>query len=268
MFAKKITIILTLLISLHSLATDVNVAVLIKDYYPWVYFNEDTNQHEGFDIEVVEMIVDKLGYNINFKYLPPADLKQDNIREDFDLFVGRIYNTENLKRIMYLTDNYTASDFVLWGHENFYKKFNVMKLSLKSLPSIMAFISNKTFAMGVDKKEYSLVKYYLKDLSDVDFFSSQEQIFEAMEQDDLMAISDWHYVLNLMQSSKAEYLPFGRTIMREDIDQFVGTGEAIGVSFDNPELYQSVNNLLKEMKKNGSLREVSLKYFGKDITLP
>ncbi len=281
MFSKKVAMVVLVLFnwtaifrsfasdtSTTSTDDDVNVAVLIEDYYPWVFFNEDTNQYEGFDIEVVEMIAEEINSDVKFTYLSPEDLLRPDVRDDFNLFVGRLYNTDNVKSIMYLTDNYTASDFVLWGHEKFYKKFNITRLDLTSLPSIMAFISNKTFAVGSDKKEYALLIDYLNDLSNVNFFSTQEQLFDAMKQDDLIAVDDWHYVLNLMESSKAEYLPFGRTINREDIDEFVGTGESIGVSLNDPEFYQKVNQALKEMKEDGSLKKTSFRYFGKDITTP
>lgn len=244
---------------------NIEAAVLVEDYYPWVYFNKDTGKYEGFDVEVAEMIASKLGYKIDFTYLPSNNLYQGIAQDQFDLFVGRMYNNDTFKDKLYLTENYTASDFVFWGHEAFYQKYNVSNLDLKNLPSFMAFSSNKTFAMTADKKEYSLVEKYLNGLSDVDLYSSQQQLFDAMRQKDLMAVSDWQYVKHIMEETKAEYLPLGRTIMREEINEFVGTGEVIGVTLDDPVLYTKVNELLRELKQDGSLEEISFKYFGSDV---
>lgn len=48
----------------------------------------------------------------------------------------------------------------------------------------------------------------------------------------------------------------------------LGVGEqAIGVSKDNPELLKAINEALEKLHENGTLKEISEKYIGEDITV-
>ena len=43
--------------------------------------------------------------------------------------------------------------------------------------------------------------------------------------------------------------------------------QAIAIAKDNEELLQKVNNALESLRKDGTLAEISKKYFGEDITI-
>jgi cyclohexadienyl dehydratase len=68
------------------------------DYKPFTYFNEETKQYEGYDIEAAKLMAKDLGVEIKFVRTSWPTLMSDLLDNKFDIAVGGISrNTERQK---------------------------------------------------------------------------------------------------------------------------------------------------------------------------
>ena len=79
------------------------------DYLPLSFLNEDTGKYEGFDVELIEVLSDKLDVEIEYVKTSWPTLMQDTLDNKFDLAICGITITEDRKEKALMSDGYLGN---------------------------------------------------------------------------------------------------------------------------------------------------------------
>lgn len=79
------------------------------DYLPLSFLNEDTGKYEGFDVELIEALSDKLDVEIEYVKTSWPTLMQDTLDNKFDLAICGITITEDRKEKALMSDGYLGN---------------------------------------------------------------------------------------------------------------------------------------------------------------
>ncbi|WP_096437292.1 transporter substrate-binding domain-containing protein [Alteribacter populi] len=76
------------------------------DYKPFTYFNSETGQYEGYDIEVAQKLGEDLGVEVEFVETSWPTLMDDLLEDKFDIAMGGITRTLERQKSAHLSESY------------------------------------------------------------------------------------------------------------------------------------------------------------------
>ncbi|WP_260412300.1 transporter substrate-binding domain-containing protein [Alkalihalobacillus sp. TS-13] len=76
------------------------------DYKPFTYFNDETNEFEGLDIEAAKMMAEDLGVKVEFVRTSWPTLMEDLLDDKFDIAVGGISRNTDRQKTAHLSHPY------------------------------------------------------------------------------------------------------------------------------------------------------------------
>lgn len=76
------------------------------DYKPLSYYNKDTNQYEGIEIDLANSLAQALGVQVEFVPTTWPTLMEDTLNDKFDVAMSGITKTAARQRVAYLSDGY------------------------------------------------------------------------------------------------------------------------------------------------------------------
>lgn len=76
------------------------------DYRPFTYFNEETNEFEGYDIDAAKKMAKDLGVEVKFVKTSWPTLMEDLLADKFDIAMGGITRNVNRQKTASLTQGY------------------------------------------------------------------------------------------------------------------------------------------------------------------
>lgn len=221
------------------------ITVGIDDTYPPMEFTDSANKIVGFDIDMANDISKKLGVKV--KYVPTS---WDGIflalgSKKFDVIQSSVSITDDRKKTMIFTKPY-----IYGGNAVFVKTGNSSIKSEKDLAGKTVGIEVGTTAQDVLNK--------IGTIKEVKKYNAMTDAFMDLKNGRIDAVVSDPQVGDYYIADKKTDFTRVKTMLNE---------EPIGVAFrkSDVELRDAYQKAMDELKKDGTLSKLSVKWFGHDI---
>lgn len=214
---------------------------------PFTYHDETTDELVGFDVEVAAAIAKKLGVEPDFKEVAFDGGLTGVTTGTFDMMANGVDVTEDRKETYDFTHPYAYDHAVV--------------VTLASNEDIKSFedLSGRTTANSAGSTYEAMGKEYGATVSNVD------TIGETMT---LVLNGTVDATINANTSAQDYFNTTGTTELKVAAVDPDTTMYAIPLAkgTDNDSLREAINQAISELRDDGTLAEISNKYFGADIT--
>jgi polar amino acid transport system substrate-binding protein len=233
-------------------------------YPPQSSLNDETGQWEGFDIDVATEIATRLGVKAEFIDTPWKEIISGNWNDRWDISVGSMTITPERAKVLYFTPPYyyTPAGFAV------YKTNTTIKSA--------ADLTGKTVGVCGD----CTYEYYLRGTLEIPDYPLDFQVQGAdivTYETDLLAIED----LSLGDGARLDAAFSAIPTLQGAIDagkpiKIVGPPlyyEPLGIGIDRAapldatSLLEKLSQIVADMHADGTLTELSMKWYGTDLTV-
>ncbi|MBU6491391.1 MAG: transporter substrate-binding domain-containing protein [Burkholderiales bacterium] len=217
-------------------------------YPPFDYRGPD-GKLEGFDVDVAKAVAAKLGVKPQFITTEWSGIIAGLQAGKFDVIVNQVAITPQRQQVLDFSQPYAYSAAQLIQRKDDTRQFKSLEdLKGKKLGVSLGSNYNQlaNSVPGIDVKTYPGAPEYLRDLAD--------KRLDAALNDRLM----------LAYLIKTSQLPLRAGALVK------GGGEAVGIPFrkGNPEFAKAIDTALSSLKQDGTLKKLSLHWFGQDTSKP
>lgn len=213
-------------------------------FSPFSYYN-DKNELVGYDVDVARAVAEKLGLKIEFLTAPWDAMLAAFDAGKADAVFNQVSITDERKKKYEYSVPYT----VVYGAIIVHKDNN----DIKSFEDL----KGKKNADSATSNWAQVAKKYGAQNVTVDSFSKSMELLIARRVDTVVRDNTVFYDF-LKQRPDA---PIKIAAKLKDVDY-----SAAIVQKGNKELADQISKALNELKAEGKLKEISLKYFGKDVS--
>lgn len=215
-------------------------------YPPFNFKDPKTGQLAGFDVDVARLLAGKLGLKPEFVSTEWSAILAGLAAGKYDVIIGQVGITPKREQAFDFSDPYTYSMPQLIVRKNepaTYASLADLKGKKVGVGQGTVFEQQAKAVPGIDVKSYPATPENLQDLA-----------FGRID----VALNDNLMVGYLLKNSP---LP-----IKEGAK--VGSVARMGIPFrkGNPAFKAAIDNALAEARKDGSLRQLSLKWFGVDAS--
>ncbi|MBB3211910.1 cystine transport system substrate-binding protein [Herbaspirillum sp. Sphag1AN] len=217
-------------------------------YPPFNFKDPKTGELSGFEVEVAKLLAAKLGLKPEFTTTEWSGILAGLGAGKYDVIINQVGITDERQKAFDFSDPYTLSSAQLIVRKDEKRQFNSLE-DLKGkklgLGQGTNFEQKAKSVAGIDVRTYPGAPEYLADLA--------SGRLDA-------ALNDSLLVGYLLKSSN---LPLKGGAP-------VGSIDKIGIPFQkgNPEFKAALNKALADIKKDGSFKQISVKWFGIDVSQP
>ncbi|WP_394372992.1 transporter substrate-binding domain-containing protein [Bacillus aquiflavi] len=211
------------------------------EFKPFSYMDKD-GKMIGFDIEVGEAIAKELGLEPVQKKFKFGSIVEGVKSGRFDAAIAsHTITEERLKEVNFSTPYYYSGAQIFVRPDDPFKTLDDLKdkevaVSRGStFANILSGVTDNIILLDSDVTALEALSKGKHDAVITDFITGKEAIGSGM---------------------KIE----GRDMLEQ-------SEQGIGVAKDNKVLIEKINEALETLRKNGTLKEISVKYFGEDITV-
>ncbi|WP_455279934.1 transporter substrate-binding domain-containing protein [Cupriavidus necator] len=221
----------------------------LEGTYPPFGFRGAKNELEGFDVEVARAVAGKLGVKPEFVTTEWSGIIAGLQAGKFDVIVNQVAATPQRKQALDFSKPYVYSEAQLIQRKDDKREFKSLE-ALKGHKLGVSLGSNYNdlakSVPGIDVKTYPGAPEYLRDLA--------AQRVDAALNDRLM-------VAYLIKTANLPLRP-GAVVP--------GASSEVAIPFrkDNPKFAQAIDRALDDLRKDGTLNKLSVKWFGTDVTKP
>jgi len=213
-------------------------------FSPFSYYN-DKNELVGYDVDVARAVAEKLGLKIEFLTAPWDAMLAAFDAGKADAVFNQVSITDERKKKYEYSVPYT----VVYGAIIVHKDNN----DIKSFEDL----KGKKNADSATSNWAQVAKKYGAQNVTVDSFAKSMELLIARRVDTVVRDNTVFYDF-LKQRPDA---PIKIAAKLKDVDY-----SAVIVQKGNKELADQISKALNELKAEGKLKEISLKYFGKDVS--
>ena len=213
-------------------------------FSPFSYYN-DKNELVGYDVDVARAVAEKLGLKIEFLTAPWDAMLAAFDAGKADAVFNQVSITDERKKKYEYSVPYT----VVYGAIIVHKDNN----DIKSFEDL----KGKKNADSATSNWAQVAKKYGAQKVTVDSFAKSMELLIARRVDTVVLDNTVFYDF-LKQRPDA---PIKTAAKLKDVDY-----SAAIVQKGNKELADQISKALNELKAEGKLKEISLKYFGKDVS--
>ena len=221
----------------------------LDDSFPPMGFRNENNEIVGFDIDVAKEVSERLGVELILQPISWAAKEQELNSYNIDCIWNGMSVNEERKKSMCLSLPYLENNmsFVVKSDSNI-NKLNDLK------GKVIGVQSGSTAEEILNESEiYSEVK-------DIITYTENITAFMDMEINQIDCVFLDNVVANYyITSNNKQYRILQDGLQDEEY--------AIGFRKQDESLCNKVNEILIDIKKDGTLGEISKKWFGKDITI-
>ncbi len=215
--------------------------------WPPMTYHDEAGELTGFDVEVAKAIAEKLGVKAEFVETDWDSLIAGLGVGRFDIIVNEVTPTEERKQTYDFSDPYTyVYDVVITKEEN-------------NDISSMEDLKGKKTSNTISSTHAQIAESYGAEVIAVDTF---EASIEMVLQGRADATINGELVFNDYITQKPDSGLKIAAYNKEAIST------AIPVRKGQDRLREAINKALEELKNDGTFNEISMRYFGKDITQP
>lgn len=222
----------------------------VDDTFAPMGFLDENNELTGFDIDMAQAVSEKLGIPVTFQTVEWTMKEQELNQGNIDLIWNGYSITDERKEQVLFTNPYLDNKQVVVtmadsGINSLADLEGKVVAAQEDSSAVEAIDANPTLAASfADRPEFATNDMAIMDM-------------EAGRSDAVVADS---VLLNYVISHKED--PSQYKILEEDL----GTEEfAVGVRKEDTALADAINQAFKELKEDGTAKELSEKWFGEDI---
>ncbi|MFJ7969777.1 transporter substrate-binding domain-containing protein [Psychrobacillus sp. NPDC096389] len=217
--------------------------VAFEGTYPPFNFMNDSNEFQGFDVDISNEIAKRLGVEANFIATKWDGLIGGLKANKFDIIIGQMTVTEERKKSVDFTDPYVVTGSVLVTREetNDISKLEDIKGKKVGVGGGTTFEEVANSVDGAEVKLYKSVSDYLEDL--------KNERLDVIINDQLL----------ISYNIKENNLPIkiaSDIVNKDEIGMAINKG--------NEDFVKKVNTALSDMKADGTYNEIYKKWFGTD----
>lgn len=221
----------------------------LDDSFPPMGFRNEENEIVGFDIDVAKEVCERLGVELVLQPISWTAKEQELNSYNIDCIWNGMSVSDERKEKMSLSLSYLK---------------NSMSFVTKTDSTISTLENLKGKKIGVQSgstAEEILIKSELyTQFDEVVSYSDNITAFMDLEINQIDCVFLDNVVANYyIASNNKPYKVLSESLQDEEY--------AIGFRKQDTELCNKVNEILIEMKKDGTLAEISTKWFGEDITI-
>ncbi len=228
-------------------------------YPPWNYQNK-AGELEGFEIEIVSELAKIMDVEIEYITMDFDALIPNLNAGRLDFFLsGMTINNERKQAIDFSTA-YAEIPAQFVSNDESFKKIQTYDELVKAL-------EGKTIGVQTGTIHVSWVENVLDDKAESRSYRATQEMASDVTKSRLdVALADQVIWVDYLKENKEAFFTFGPVLSSKDDPELFGEGIGIGIQKDNPELKARIDNALEEMRKNGKLSELAIKYFGFDAS--
>ncbi|HEY0490497.1 MAG TPA: transporter substrate-binding domain-containing protein [Telluria sp.] len=217
-------------------------------YPPFNFKDGKTGQLAGYDVDVAKLVASKMGLKPEFVTTEWSAILAGLAAGKYDAIVSQVGITAKRQQAFDFSEPYTYSAPQLIVRKNekaSYASLADLKGKKLGVGQGSVFEQQAKAVPGIEVKSYPAAPENLQDL--------------AVGRIDA-ALNDSLMVAYLLSNSKLPIKAGAR----------VGQAERMGIPFKkgNPQFRAAVNKALADALADGSLKQISLKWFGSDVTRP
>jgi polar amino acid transport system substrate-binding protein len=223
----------------------------LDDAFPPMGFRDENDNIVGFDIDLATAVCEKLGVELKLQPIEWDAKNQELNTKNIDCIWNGLSVTEENKKNMTMSDTYMLNNITLVvTKDSAIKSMSDMagkKLAVQSGSSAEDTLDNE------DNKDFKA------SLGQVNPFEDYTIALMDMETGNSDAVLMDSVVANYMITEAGkDYVVLDETLLKDEY--------GIGFRKGDEALCQAVEDALKELKADGTVAEISTKWFGSDIT--
>ena len=229
--------------------TNENILVIgLDDSFPPMGFRNENNEIVGFDIDVAKAVCKKLGMEMKLQQISWASKEQELNSGNIDCIWNGFAYTEERAETMTLTENYIKGEnyFILKNKDKIQNQDDLKgkKIGVQTGSNQQLDLEKSEFGKNVEIIQYS----------------DNLTAFMDLETGRVDAIFCSSIIGNYLIESKGKNY---ETIKSENISK--SNGSVVAFKKGNIELRDKIQNALYELNEDGTLKEISEKWFGEDM---
>lgn len=213
-------------------------------YSPYSY-HDASDQLVGYDVDIAKAVADKLGLKAEFVEAPWDSMLAAFDAGKSDVVFNQVGITDERKEKYIYSTPYTVAHAVIVVNEN--------NQDIKSFEDL----KGKSSAQTLTSNYATLAEKYGASLVSTDGFSKSVELVIENRAD--ATLNDDVTFLDYMKQKPDAPIKIAATDSQ-------GTETAAIAKKGNDELIKAIDKALSELKKEGKIKEISEKYFGKDIS--
>ncbi len=216
------------------------------DWQPFS-FHDDSDALVGFDVEVAQNVAEILGVEAEIIEAPWDGLFAGMSAGTYDIVVNGVDVTEERQKTYDFSDPYAYDHTVLVA-----KTGNAEITSFEDL-------AGKTTANSIGSTYMEIGESYGADVKGVDTLAeTMSMVINDQVDATINAATSVQDYLHTTGETKVEVIA--------QLDEATAYAIPLVKGADNDSLRAAINDALKQMRESGKLAELSVKYFGADLT--
>lgn len=214
-------------------------------YRPFSFHENGVGDLTGYDVEITEAVADKLGVEVQFEEAQWDALFAGLNAGRFAMVANQVSVTPEREGSYEFSEPYTVSPGVIVVREG------------DSAITSFADLAGKTTAQSLSSNWYTLAQENGASVEAVEGWAQSVSLLEQGRVD--ATVNDRLTFLDYMLQTPDAPIQ----VAAETDDPAL---MAFAFAKDNTELRDAVNAALKELRDDGTLAEISMKYFGEDVS--
>lgn len=224
----------------------------LDDAFPPMGFRDENNEIVGFDIDLAKAVCEKLGVELVLQPISWEAKEQELNTKNIDCIWNGLSVTPDRQKNMAMSMAYMTSNIslvVVNGSE--------IKTMADMAGKKLALQSGSAAEETLNSEENKAFKDSLAEVIPFDDYETAMMDLESANSDAILMDS-------VMANYKITEAGKNFVVLDETLfeDQY-----AVGFRKGDDALCEAVNNALKELKEDGTVEEISTKWFGSDITI-
>jgi len=213
-------------------------------YYPFSYYDEDTNELVGFDVEIGVALAEAMGMEPEPVTAPWQSLISGLQADKYDAIIGSMTITDERKEKVNFTEPYYVS-----GPRLFVRSDSDITSAGELTGDTAVGVLMQSVYEDLAKEYTDNLKYY-----DSDVTALHDLDLERID----AVITDQNVGMANAKKGGWDIKSVGELLMTENI--------GIAVKKGNDELVTKINKALEDIKADGTYQAISNKYVGMDIS--
>jgi len=220
----------------------------LDDTFAPMGFRDEDGNIVGFDIDVAKEVAKRLGVEVEFKPIDWASKELELQGKKIDMIWNGLTITEERKKNMAFSDPYLDNR-------------QIVVVPIDSEIQSKADLAGKKVGLQQDSSAYNALT------ADEETYNSVAEVVQYP--DNFEALLD-------LQTGRIDavivdeilgkyYMTKNPNIFRVLEDDFGEEEYGVGMRLEDKKLVEEINRILKEMKEDGTMAEISTKWFGEDI---
>lgn len=214
-------------------------------YKPFSFHENGTGELTGYDVEVMRAVAEELGVEVEFRETQWDAIFAGLKAGRFDVIANQVTMTDERRAEYAFSEPYTVSSGVI--------------VTTAGNEKISSFedLDGKTTAQSLTSNWYELAKTSGANVEAVEGWAQSVSLLEQGRVD--ATINDKLTYLDYQQANDNEAIEIAAETKEESLS-------ALAFKQGSPELVEAADKALAQLRTDGTLAEISKKYFGSDVS--